>query len=162
MGDELGYYEPVPGIYGTANPATDSSPESRAALQEAVAQAQFLQNQKPGYVPPGLGYGAPAPMWPTTPGGGNPPVIGWTVQNAAGRPAFGSYDPHVGTTPDWTSDPNPAAAGSYDMNVTVSPYPRNDLNCAPLGTNDGDFFQYGGVPDPPGASGYDDFTQDEY
>lgn len=40
MGDELGYYEPQPGIYGTANPATDSDPFKRAALQEEIARQE--------------------------------------------------------------------------------------------------------------------------
>jgi hypothetical protein len=43
---ELGYYELIPGIYGTANPATDSSPESRLALQEKfqVLERQTIEN----------------------------------------------------------------------------------------------------------------------
>jgi len=82
---ELGYHEPIPGIYGTPNPATSSNPVSRAALQEAAVMAN--QQIKEAaitaglYVPPGLGYGANAPEWATQPGGGNTPKIGWTVQH---------------------------------------------------------------------------------
>jgi len=167
VGDELGYFEPVPGIYGTANPATDSSPASRAALQEAA----FMTNQRikegivtDGYVPPGLGYSSPADMWPDTPGGpGTIARIGWTAQNAGTTPAFYPYSTEdIGTVPDWTSDPNPAAAGSYDMNATVAPYPVDTLNRAPIGQNDGDFFGAMGVPPNPNAVTTDDSTQDEY
>lgn len=161
---ELGYFEPVPGIYGTPNPATDSSPEQRAALQESFAQKAIALAQAPGHIPLSAGYGANAPQWATQPGGPTHlPVIGWTAQNAGNRPAFYPYDAEgIGTVPDWTADPNPAAAGSYDMNVVVSPYPPNSLNRAPIGLNDGDFFQYMGVAPDPDFSGYDDSTQDEY
>lgn len=161
---ELGYHEPIPGIYGTANPATDSSPEQRAALQNRFAQQAILMAGGPGYVPPNMGYGADAPEWSTLPGGPTHlPVIGWTAQNAGNTPAFyPTTAEDTGMVPDWTSDPNPAAAGSYDMNVTVSPYPPNSLNRAPIGLNDGDFFQYMGVPGNPNAPTTDDSTQDEY
>lgn len=151
---ELGYHEPVPGIYGTPNPATSSNPVSRAALQNAAVMLNQQIKERimtTTYVPPGLGYGANADEWATQPAGpGTMARIGWTAQNAGNTPAFYPYSTEgIGMVPDWTSDPNPAAAGSYDMNVVVSPYPPNALNRAPSGTNDGDFFQAMGVaPNP--------------
>lgn len=96
-----------------------------------------------GYVPPGLGYGAPALVWPTTPAGPGPMArIGWTVQNAGNTPAFPPYSTEgIGTIPDWTSDPNALAAGSYDATPAPTMFPPNRLNRAPVGAGAGDFLE---------------------
>ena len=135
---DIGYHQLVPNrIYGTANPETSSNPVSRAALQEAA----FQTNQRikeaiatTSYVPPGTGYGESSPNWAVQPGGGNPPITGWTAQNGAGGPAFRPYSSEgIGTVPDWTSDPNPAAAGSYDATPSPGFFPPNRLNRGPIG-----------------------------
>ena len=121
----LGYHTQLePGIPGQPD-GGNADPVRQAALQQSV----FEQNQaikeaavsRGTYVPPGTGSGEPqAPMWANQPGGpGNMPIVGWTVQNSAGNPFVeqpGTWTGvDMGTVPDWTSDPNPAAAGSYDM-----------------------------------------------
>ena len=125
---ELGYFEPIPGIYGTANPATDSNPEARAALQEQYALMQQERTGTAGYIPPTyLHQGAP----------GNLPVIGWTAQNAENPQPFHPYsNKNIGRTPDWDGDPNPIAAGAYDQNEAVRFTPVNPLNRAPIGELD--------------------------
>lgn len=118
---DIGYREPVPGIYGTANPATDSSPESRAALQEATAQQMFLLTQNPDYVPQSyqrLGLGAL-------------PKVGWTAQKDANVPVFPPYTP-TGRTPDWTGDVS-NGGGAYDQGPVMTGQPANRLNRAPVG-----------------------------
>jgi hypothetical protein len=130
---ELGYHEPYyGGIYGTGTEASESDPVARAALQ----QAAFAHNQaikeaavaRGTYVPPGTGNGPQQPMWADQSGGpANLPIVGWTAQSHTAQ-AFvvqpGKWTAAgMGTVPDWTSDPNPAAAGSYDM---TSPPAYND------------------------------------
>jgi hypothetical protein len=131
---ELGYHEPVPGIYGTANPATDSDPVSRAALQEATAAQMRTFTTKPGYVPPSYQGDAIGPTY-TQLGNGALPRIGWTCQKDAGTPVFAPYDgSHIGRIPDWTSDANAIGAGSDDMNeVFTGAFPPNRLGVAPVG-----------------------------
>lgn len=58
---------------------------------------------------------------------------------------------HMGGIPDWTSDANSAAGGRWDQTQVVAYGDSNPLNRAPIGTNDGDFFQYMGVPPNPNA-----------
>lgn len=163
MGDEaLSYYEPVPGIYGTPTPrglgapvltsieagveeislnwvagvfGSDSDPESRAALQNASAQLQFTLTTAPGYVPPNYIH----------PGSGSLPIIGWTAQNGYGTAAFHPYNPHVGTTPDWTADANSAGAGRYDQTQVVAYGDYNPLNRGPLGSP---FYDAPGAQEP--------------
>ena len=121
---DIGYYEQIEGgVFGTANPATDSSPESRAALQEASVQLQARQTQTPGYVPPSYAHQALGVL----------PKVGWTCQNSGGAPPFEAWQEPVGRIPDWTSDPNPIGAGAYDMNQAVGSMPPNPLNRAPIG-----------------------------
>lgn len=134
---DIGYFEQIEGgVYGTANPATDSSPESRAALQEANAQLMRSFTTAPGYVP--LSY--------QRLGGGNVPVIGWTCQNGNGSSPFPPYDPDVGHIPDWNADGIPNTGGSYDMTFPVAYGDYNPLNRAPLG--DG-LLQYDDTPTDP-------------
>lgn len=150
---DIGYHEPIPGIYGTANPATDSNPASRAALQEATIQAQIARAEQPGYVPPN--YTGPAsvgPSWNQTGGPANLPKIGWTCQNGGGSSAF-VEEPwtavDMGHIPIWDTDPNPAAAGAYDMNpVTTGAFAYDRNNRAPIG--DG-LLQYDDTPTNPNA-----------
>jgi hypothetical protein len=145
---ELGYFELVPGVYGTDEPGdTDyTTPEARAALQASAMDANVAVAAQ--RVPPSYGTGPSAPMWASQPGGGNTPIPGWTVQNATG-PAFRSYDTtNLGITPDWTGDANSIAAGRYDQNQTVAYGDSNPLNQAPLG--DG-LLQYDDHVDNPNA-----------
>jgi hypothetical protein len=136
---ELGYHEPIPGIYGTANPATDSDPIARARLQEATLQAQIACASAPGAVP-----------WSYERlGGGNVARIGWTAQNGAQTTVFPPYNPDVGTTPDWTGDPNAIGAGAYDMNQVMTGQPVDRLNRGPIG--DAVFDGMMGVPPNPNA-----------
>lgn len=149
---ELGYYEPIPGIYGTANPETDSNPIERAALQEAALQLMILRAEQPGYVPqtyqgnPGVGPSNQQMGGPT-----NQPIIGWTCQNSTG-PAF--VEPYtaedMGRIPDWTGDPNSIGAGRYDQNeVLGGAFAPDRLNVGPIG--DSVFGGWEGEPPNPNA-----------
>ena len=134
---ELGYRELYyGGIYGTGTEQSESDPVARAALQQsAFAQNQAIKEAavaKGVYVPPGTGNGPQQPMWADQSGGpSNLPVVGWTAQKNVGQPFVeqpGTWTAvDMGTVPDWTSDPNPAAAGSYDM---TSPPVYNDFQRA--------------------------------
>lgn len=109
------------------------------------------------YVPPGMGYGPDAPEWATQPGGpANLPIVGWTCQNSTGSPFAPWSAQDMGTVPDWTSDPNPAAAGSYDMNVTVTPEAPNTLNRGPIGAP---FFDAPGADAPLNPNTSSQFSQ---
>jgi hypothetical protein len=122
---------------------------------------QFDRTTAPGYVPPGMGYGASAPMWATQIGGpSNLPRIGWTVQNAGSVGAFveqpGEWTAqHMGRIPDWTSDPNPAGAGQYDMTPVRSDGDYNPLNRGPIGAP---FFDAPGADQPPNPNTAQDIT----
>ena len=149
---ELGYGELIPGIYGTPNPATDSDPVSRAALQEATIQAQIRRAAEPGYVPPT--YAGPASVGPLNAqvgGPGNLPKIGWTAQNGNGSSPFveqpGEWTAEdMGRIPQWETDRSPDGAGDYDMGgVYTGAFPPNPLGVAPIG--DG-LLQYEDVLNP--------------
>jgi hypothetical protein len=146
---ELGYGEPVPGIYGTPAPGTDPDPVSRAKLQQATIDAQIARAHQPGYVPPGYrGPDAIGPTWNQT-GGGNQPTPGWTAQNGKGSP-FPPYDgSKIGHIPNWEVDRTPGGAGDYDQNeVFTGSFPPNRLGRAPIG--DG-LLQYDDTPTNPNA-----------
>lgn len=132
---EIGYHEPVPGIYGTANPATDSDPVSRAALQEATAAQMRTFTTQPGYVPPS--YQGPDPIGPSwfELGNGDLPKIGWTAQKDTNTPVFVPYSTNgIGRIPDWNADFNPIGAGAEDQNeVFTGAFPPNRLGVAPIG-----------------------------
>jgi len=148
---ELGYYEPLPGIYGTENPATGPSIEARAALQEASAQLATTFPGQPGYIPPTYAGASAGPCY-TEIGAGNPPIIGWTVQNSNGLSPFRAYAPS-GHTPDWTDDGNPIGSGMYDMNPVMTAFPPNPLNVGPIG--DTIFGGLDGEPTNPNAPNTD-------
>ena len=134
---DIGYYAQIQGgIFGNPDGGT-SDPVSRAALQEQYAEMNIAATGNRGYVPPDYVHM----------GQGNPPTIGWTVQNAGNTPTFPYYNPNVGTTPDWTNDVNPIGAGSYDMNQVVSTMAPNPLNVGPIG--DGFFQGLDGQPGDP-------------
>jgi hypothetical protein len=119
---DIGYHQPRPGIYGTANPATDSSPESRAALQERYAALATAAASAPGAVP-----------WSYERlGGGNVAKIGWTAQSGTGSPFPPYTAEYTGRVPDWEDDGNSVAAGRYDQNQAWGP-DHNPLNRAPIG-----------------------------
>lgn len=123
----IGTYYPVPGIYGTANPATDSDPISRAELQEqSFMAAQAIKESLVGhYVPQSY----------LRPGHGVLPIVGWTVQNSVRAIPFPPYTAEgVGQIPDWTGDANPLAGGSYDQTQVVAYGDYNPLNQGPIGT----------------------------
>jgi hypothetical protein len=122
---DIGYFEPTPGIYGTAFEATDSDPIKRAALQEASAALARSFTTVPGYVPPN---------YAGRPGTGALPKVGWTCQNAT-EPVFPPYTP-TKFTPDWTGDPNGIGAGQFDMNQVFGDMAVNPLNRAPIGEMD--------------------------
>ena len=161
----IGYFPQVQGgIFGQPD-LGGADPVRQAALQEAAVQTNLrikeglvLSSGGGGYVPPALGYPGPsAPEWANQPGGpGNVATIGWTAQNGSGS-AFPPYSTeNIGGVPDWTSDANPAGAGAYDQTQVVAYGDEaNTLNQAPIGNNDGDFFQYLGVPPNPNAPNTD-------
>jgi hypothetical protein len=131
---DIGYFEQIEGgVYGTANPATDPSPEDRYALQAASAALAQSLTTVPGYVPPSY----------ERQGTGALPTVGWTCQNPNG-PVFPPYTP-TGRTPDWNAEGNPAAGGSYDMTSPVAYGDYNPLNRAPLGEG---VLQYDDTPNP--------------
>jgi len=134
---ELGYYELIPGIYGTPAPGTTPSPEDIAALQNAVTQRMIIRASEPGYVPPSYeGNPQQGPSNQQVGGPSNLPIIGWTAQNATG-PAF--VEPYtaddMGHTPDWTGDEgNSIAAGRYDQNeASCGAFGFDRANVAPIG-----------------------------
>lgn len=132
---DLGYYQPQAGVhYGTPNPATDSDPVSRAALQDQVTQQQILRASQPGYVPPSYeGNPGVGPSNQQVGGPSNLPIVGWTCQNSKG-PAFEPYTAEgMGHTPNWTSDANAIGAGAFDQNQVVAMGDHNPLNVAPIG-----------------------------
>jgi hypothetical protein len=148
---DIGYYVQVVGGIPGQPDLGNADPVRQAALQQSV----FQQNQAIKeaavvagvYVPPGTGSGPPsAPEWANQVGGpSNVPIVGWTAQNSRAGTAFVAQPGQwmatdMGTVPDWTSDPNPAAAGSYDM---TSPPVYNDFQRA-------DTLQ-GAVPDAGGG-----------
>lgn len=122
---DIGYYEQVEGgIFGTSNPATDSNPEARAALQAEYAQMQQQRTTVPGYVPQSY----------EKLGGGNVPTIGWTAQGPATAPVFPPYSSEdIGRVPDWNADGIPNTGGNYDMTFPVAYGDYNPLNRAPIG-----------------------------
>jgi hypothetical protein len=133
---ELGYRELIPGIYGTPNPATDSSPASIAALQESVTQAMIvIAETSPTYVPQSYeGNPGQGPSNQQAGGPSNLPIRGWTAQNTTGPAFIEPYDAtDMGHIPDWTGDPNSIAAGQYDMNPVVAADFVDPLNVAPIG-----------------------------
>lgn len=173
---ELGYHQPYfGGIYGTPNPATDSSPVSLAAQQQAV----FAQNQaikeaavaRGVYVPSATGNEPQQPEWASQSGGpANLPVVGWTAQNHVGQPFVSQPGlwtaAHMGTVPDWTSDPNPAAAGSYSMTAPTvgNDFQRSDtLQGATAGAGGGaigaPFFDAPGAQEPDNPNTSSEFSQ---
>lgn len=136
---DIGYHEQIEGgVYGRANPATDSNPIARAQLQEASAQRQRERTTVSGYVPPSY----------VQQGTGALPTIGWTAQ-APDRPVFPPYTPS-GRIPDWNADGIPSAGGSYDMTIAVGgAFAPNRLNRAPIGGST--FDGWDGVPPNPNA-----------
>ena len=124
-----GYYVQVVGGIPGQPDLGNADPVRQAALQASV----FQQNQAikeaavagGRYVAPNTGHDPMAPMWASQPGNGNVPIAGWTCQNSTVSGPFPPYTAaNTGTVPDWTSDPNPAAAGSYSMS---SPPVYNDF-----------------------------------
>jgi hypothetical protein len=133
---DIGYFEQVEGgTYGRANPTTDSSPESRAQLQEASAARQRERTTTPGFIPHSYEHL----------GGGNVATIGWTAQSPQG-PVFPPYSTeHIGRIPDWNADGIPSAGGNYDMTQVVAYGDYNPLNRAPIGDA---VMQYDDTPNP--------------
>jgi hypothetical protein len=145
---DLGYHEQIEGgIYGTPNPTTDSSPEDRAAFQEAAVQQQILLATVPGVVPQSYqGAVEAGPSNQQVGGPSNLPIIGWTAQANSNEPVFQPYSAdHMGRIPDWTGDPNPIGAGAYDMNEVLTGLPVDPLNRAPLGDA---VMQFDDTPNP--------------
>jgi hypothetical protein len=140
---DIGYYQQIQGgIFGQPD-GGNSDPVSRAALQEAAAQANILCAETAGSVP----------QCYERLGTGNPATIGWTAQKDTGA-AFPPYTAQdTGFTPDWTADANPVGAGAYDMNPAVVAAPYTALNQAPIGEA---FFDGAmGVPPNPNVPAYD-------
>ena len=104
---DLGYHQQIQGgIFGRPNPATDSDPVSRAALQAKFAAMATVAASAPGAVPPSYEHL----------GGGNVARVGWTAQ----KPAQSVFPPYTaadtGRIPDWEDDANSTAGGRYDQN----------------------------------------------
>jgi len=113
------------------------------------------------YVPPGTGNGPQQPEWADQSGGpANLPVVGWTAQKNTGQPFVaqpGKWTAQdMGTVPDWTSDPNPAAAGSYDMTSPPVYNDYNPLNEGPIGAP---FFDAPGAQEPDNPNTSSQFSQ---
>lgn len=153
MTDILGYYQPIPDtIYGQP----DGPPlEDLAAEQERILMINVNMFKGPGsgWVPKGSGWDGPsAPEWASQIGGpSNVPVTGWTVQNAAGSPAFGPYSTEgIGRIPDWTGNSGALQGGApYDMTPVVDYGDFNPLNVGPIG--DSVMQGWDGVPSNPNA-----------
>lgn len=136
---DLGYWTQIQGgIYGQPD-LGGADPVTQAELQNAVFQRNQLIKEAASvagtYVAPNTGHDGNAPMWASQPGNGNPPLQGWTCQNSTGSPFPPYTAANTGMVPDWTSDPNPAAAGAYDM--TSPPFyggQYNPLNQGPIGS----------------------------
>jgi hypothetical protein len=155
-----GYWVQVVGGIPGQPDLGNADPVRQAALQASV----FQQNQAikeaavaaGTYVAPNTGHDPSGPEWASQPGLGNVPIQGWTVQNSVGSP-FPPYSAvGMGTTPDWTSDPNPAAAGSYDMTPVRSDGDYNPLNQGPIGSP---FFDAPGAQQPDNPNTSSQFSQ---
>ena len=84
------------------------------------------------------------------------PYLGSSYLGGGGQQGNPGAPGSIGTTPDWTSDPNPAAAGAYDMTPVRSDGDFNPLNRGPIGAP---FFDAPGAQQPDNPNTSSEFSQ---
>ena len=129
---DIGYYQQIEGGINGNPDGPDLA--AQVARQEATAAQGAALASTPGSVPRCYTHQAQGVL----------PRIGWTAQSGKNETVFPPYT-FVGTTPDWTGDPNGIGAGQYDMNPVVGSMAPNPLGRAPIG--DG-LLQFDDRPNP--------------